>query len=172
MNTIVSCTNREDSKTYAVAGKVLEIAKKHQPSITFMDLCSLPFFKIQQPYKKFDCIQKEINQLNKSKNIILVCPEYNGSYPGIFKYFVDHWSYPETFKDKHFCLVIVGSGMGTGTRALQHLQSILLYRKAWVFPDSVQIHSSLIENGQIKSTEILTRLENQIQNFFQSNPTM
>lgn len=169
MKVVVSCTNRSQAKTFVVAQKIFQIITKKEPTV-FIDLKSIPFSQIEKPYESFSKIQKEIDILNKSTGTILVFPEYNGSYPGIFKYFLDHWHETKTFVNKFFCLVVIGSGIGTGTQALRHIQNILLHRRSYIFPQFTQIHSTLIENKKIKDKKIINRLEDQMKNFlFYSN---
>lgn len=168
MFSIISCTNRKNSKTYSVSKYIFEIYKKFNftPS-HLLDLQTIPLFQIEEPYKKATEIQKEINLLNQSQGIILIIPEYNGSYPGIFKYFVDHWDEKKTFAFKPYCLIGIGNGLKGGIQALKHMQNILFHRKAFIYPEFTLINSEDIQDKQILKSDIVQRLEKQAQGFYQ-----
>ena len=166
MKTVLSCTNRSGSKTSVIAQIVFERAQK-KGVCHFMDLQNIPLFKIEKPYEKFDVIQKEIDLLNRSSGVFLVFPEYNGSFPGFFKYFLDHWHETKTFKNKVFFLAVVGSTQASGLQALRHLQGVLLHRRAFIFPEILQVHASQVEEEQGKiDPQILERLQKGVVQFF------
>ncbi len=67
------------------------------------------------------------NQIIECKNFIFVVPEYNGSFPGVLKAFIDGLKYPDSFKFKTGALVGLSSGTMGGALALSHLSDILSY---------------------------------------------
>jgi NAD(P)H-dependent FMN reductase len=84
---------------------------------------------------------------------IIVSPEYNGSFPGVLKLFIDAISthkYGETFADKRALLVGVASGRAGNLRGMEHLTGLLNYLKIHVFPQKLPISSiatALSEDG-------------------------
>ena len=72
--------------------------------------------------------------------IVFIVPEYNGSYPGILKHFIDLWSYPESFENRRVTYVGVAAGQWGGLRAVEHLQGVMGYRNARQFPMRIFIN--------------------------------
>ncbi|MEQ9230778.1 MAG: NAD(P)H-dependent oxidoreductase, partial [Cyclobacteriaceae bacterium] len=79
-----------------------------------IDLVDLPDdFIASALYKKagtngtFNPIRQKM--LDAEKYVFFV-PEYNGSFPGILKTFIDGLKYPQTFKGKKCALVGISSG--------------------------------------------------------------
>jgi chromate reductase len=98
----------------------------------------------------------------------LICPEYNGSFPGALKYFIDMLKFPESFQDKPVAFVGESAGMFGSLRAVEHLQDIFAYRKAHLFPDRVfipAVHTVLDEAGRLTDPEIDQRLAKQAVGF-------
>lgn len=58
---------------------------------------------------------------------MFIVPEYNGSFPGILKSFIDGMTYPNTFRGKKCAMVGLSSGIGGGGIALSHLTDIFHY---------------------------------------------
>jgi chromate reductase, NAD(P)H dehydrogenase (quinone) len=83
-------------------------------------------------------ISKTIDSLNESQGFYIVCPEYNGSMPGVLKYFIDFWEYPKTFENRPVAFVGLGGKFG-GLRPVEHLQQVFGYRNAYIFPERIFI---------------------------------
>lgn len=104
---------------------------------------------------------------------LLVVPEYNGSFPGILKFFLDACSvrkYADTFKGKKVALVGVASGRGGNIRGMEHLTGILNYLGMNVMPHKLPISgiSNLIEkNGAITDAETLKTMAEFADSFLQ-----
>lgn len=67
------------------------------------------------------------NMMKQSDKFVFVVPEYNGSFPGVLKAFIDGLEYPGSFKDKKCALVGVSSGVQGAGLALSHLTDIFHY---------------------------------------------
>ena len=65
--------------------------------------------------------------------MIVVSPEYNGSMPGVLKYFIDHLKFPESFEFRPICFIGIGALFG-GLRPVEHLQQIFGYRNSYIYP--------------------------------------
>ena len=52
----------------------------------------------------------------------IVVPEYNGSFPGVLKVFIDHLPFPQSFEGKPVCFIGLAAGMWGGLRAVEHLR--------------------------------------------------
>jgi NAD(P)H-dependent FMN reductase len=78
----------------------------------------------------------------------MIVPEYNGSYPGILKYFIDHMKFPDSFESRPVCFVGLGGIFG-GLRPVEHLQQVFGYRNSYIFPQRVfliNVHKIFVNN--------------------------
>ena len=73
-------------------------------------------------------------QVLDADGILFIVPEYNGSYPGILKHFIDLWQYPVGLRKPPRCVFGVAAGQWGGLRAVEHLQGVMGYRNARPFP--------------------------------------
>jgi chromate reductase, NAD(P)H dehydrogenase (quinone) len=69
-----------------------------------------------------------------SQKFVFIVPEYNGSFPGVLKAFLDGLHYPNSFNGKAAGLVGLSSGSMGGALALSHLTDILNYFGTFVMP--------------------------------------
>lgn len=139
MKYIISGTNRKGARTLQIAKLVQGIYKELGEQVEVLDLSTVPLqFGEAQVYAgpHTEPLQKEIDKVNSSDGLIIICPEYNGSYSGALKYFIDHWSFPESFEHRPVCFVGLG-GMFGGLRPVEHLQQVFGYRNAYIFPQRV-----------------------------------
>lgn len=112
-------------------------------------------------------IKPYIDKIVSSEGLIVVCPEYNGSMPGVLKYFIDHLKFPDSFEYRPVCFVGLG-GMFGALRPVEHLQQIFGYRNAYVYPERVfimNVHKVLDAEGQIKDETMNQLLLKQAQGF-------
>ena len=140
---IISGTNRTDSMSLKVATKMQSLYDDLGAQTTLIDLKNLPN-ELFQPtvYKEkpssFDPFQKAILEAD---GILFVVPEYNGSYPGILKYFIDMWKYPESFEFRCVAYIGVAAGQWGGLRSVEHLQGVMGYRNAFQFNERVFVNN-------------------------------
>lgn len=96
---------------------------------------------------------KAYNELrDKTQNaskLIFVVPEYNGSFPGVLKLFLDGLAFPKGIKGKTAALVGISSGpLGTAL-GLSHLTDILNYLNCNVLavkPRITSIEKTFVNN--------------------------
>lgn len=107
-----------------------------------------------------------IDKLNVSDGIVFVVPEYNGSYPGILKYFIDHFKYPDTFEFRPVAFIGIGGRFG-GLRPVEHLQGVFGYRNAFLYPERVFIFDiwGALKTGDIIDQQILGFMRAQVKGF-------
>jgi NAD(P)H-dependent FMN reductase len=98
--TVISATNRENSVSLVlariIASKIL--VGQRVELISLIDLPSdiLSPTAYENTPESFSPIQKLISETQ----VFIICvPEYNGSYPGIFKLFFDVLNYRQSFND-------------------------------------------------------------------------
>ncbi|MBA2611493.1 MAG: NAD(P)H-dependent oxidoreductase [Bacteroidetes bacterium] len=138
---VVSCTNRPNSNTLKVSKIYHDILKSKNVDVKILDFCSLPeniafaevFGKRTEAYAAL--LEKFVLH---NRKFIFVVPEYNGSFPGILKTFLDSVS-PKDWNFKDVCLVGVSSGRAGNLRGLEHLTGILSYLKMHVYYNRLPI---------------------------------
>ena len=172
MITVLIGTNRPGSNTSKVAAQVADLYRglKHPPRL--IDLALLPpdIFHSSSYAAKPPSFTAFSDAVLHSSGLAIVVPEYNGSMPGVLKYFIDMLKFPESFERKPVCFVGLSAGVWGALRAVEHLQLIFGYRNAHVFPERVflpKIHELLDDSGRLKDADTVQRLRNQATGFIQ-----
>lgn len=168
MITIVAGTNRKNSQTLNVANFYAALLKEQNTECQVIDLAELPReFVFNALYGEqnddFNFItNKYILSVDK---IVIISPEYNGSYPGILKAFIDGWN-PKKTPGKWAALVGVASGRQGNARGMDDLTNVLNYLQINVIPVKPpisQIFNVIDENGAIHDAKTIELLKQQIQ---------
>jgi len=166
MLTLIVGTNRPGSNTRKVAAQVEEIYAELGVRLHVLDLAKLPpeIFSpesYEQKPKTFEPFSQGV--LNAS-GLVVVTPEYNGSVPGILKYFIDMLKFPESFERRPVCFIGLAAGIWGALRPVEQLQAIFGYRNALIFPERVflpGINNLLDGKGRLKSPDLVERLKTQ-----------
>jgi chromate reductase, NAD(P)H dehydrogenase (quinone) len=98
----------------------------------------------------------------------VVTPEYNGSFPGVLKYWIDMLKFPESFERKPVTFTGESAGIWGAIRSIEQLQMIFGYRNAHIYPDRVfipGIGQKLDDAGRLIDPAIDDRLAKQAQGF-------
>jgi chromate reductase len=143
MVTIIASTNRPGSSTLKLAEYYKKQLAEKGLETNLLSLAQLPPNIIETDlYGKrseaFESIQSIITATDK---FLFVIPEYNGSYPGILKVFIDACSFPESFYDKKAALVGVSSGKYGNIRGIDHFTGVCHYLNLHVMPLKIHIAS-------------------------------
>lgn len=140
MKHIIVGTNRQGSNSLKVARYIQRLYLAQGEKVEILDLGDLPVEEIPRGlYGELpdgSRLKKMTDTILESEGLILVVPEYNGSYPGILKLFIDYWKYPEAFVRRPVCFVGLG-GLFGGLRPVEHLMQVFSYRNAFLFPERV-----------------------------------
>lgn len=78
-------------------------------------------------------------RVQKSHGVVLVTPEYDGSYSAVLKILIEYLGYPSVLAGKTVTLVGVASGRIGAVRALEHLRGVCLGIGAIVLPSAPSI---------------------------------
>jgi NAD(P)H-dependent FMN reductase len=106
------------------------------------------------------------NYISNCHKFIFVVPEYNGSFPGILKTFIDSVP-PREWNDKDVCLVGIADGRAGNLRGMEHLTGILNYLKVHVYHDKLPIsviNKVMTDNG-VFNDEQYTVSSRQVEGF-------
>lgn len=168
--TIISSTNRLDSNTEKIANYYLSILKNKTFHVDLLNLKELPeSFLFSDLYgKRSDEFQKIIDKyIEQQTKFIFIVPEYNGSFPGILKGFLDAVS-PKLWLDNKACLVGISTGRAGNLRGMEHLTNILNYLKVNVYHNKLpisRVDSLLDTSGNLTDAETKRAIDIQLNGF-------
>jgi NAD(P)H-dependent FMN reductase len=135
MLVIIAGTNRPRSITLSIAGYAREILEEGGEDVAVLDLAMLPrelmagtSYAVKPP--GFQAFQDAVLG---ARGILTVVPEYNGSFPGILKYFIDMLRFPESLNEKPAGFVGISSGPWGAVRAVEQLEMVFQYRHAHLY---------------------------------------
>jgi NAD(P)H-dependent FMN reductase len=99
--------------------------------------------------------------------VVFVVPEYNGSFPGVLKLFIDMLPYPQAFENRPCAFVGLAAGQFKSLRAVEHLQQVAGYRNAYVYPKRLFIGDSFQQfvDGKLRDDALTARLAEQSAGF-------
>ncbi len=170
MITIISSTNRPGSSTLKLAQYYQTQLSEKGVRVGLFSLEQLPPDLIETDlYGKrsaaFEPIQAMVTETQK---FLFIIPEYNGSFPGVLKVFIDACSFPESFYEKKAALVGVSSGKYGNIRGVDHFTGICNYIHLHVMPLKIHIpsiHRELDQNGNLFKEDTLRFTGEQIDKF-------
>ena len=128
--TLVSSTSRSGSKSLELTQFLQKLFLQKGLEVEILDLQTLPndFFTSvlyrSQKSSSFQNIQALVNATDK---FLFVIPEYNCSFPGILKSFVDALEFPKSFRGKKGGMIGISDGTQGATVAMSHFSDILNY---------------------------------------------
>ncbi|MEQ8927813.1 MAG: NAD(P)H-dependent oxidoreductase [Fulvivirga sp.] len=167
--TIVCGTNRNDSVSYQIANLYKQLLNNVGCPNELIDLSDLPndfafsaLYEMAGKNKDFNHFRELMASTNK---FVFIVPEYNGSFPGVLKTFIDGLKFPDTFKGKKCALVGVSSGIQGAGLALSHLTDIFHYCGTEVLslkPKLSHIEKNF-ENGKITNPLYKALLDEQVE---------
>ena len=138
---IISGTNRPDSQTRKMANLILALYQAQGTPARILDLVDMPaeVFAPTAYATKPAAFAPLANRILACDGMHVVVPEYNGSYPGVLKYFIDMLKFPESFEHRPVAYVGVSAGIWGAFRAVEQLQMVFGYRNAYALPERVWV---------------------------------
>jgi NAD(P)H-dependent FMN reductase len=154
MIVIIAGTNRPGSNTRKVTTHVEKSYTALGIPVQVLDLADLPpeIFLPSSYEKSPATFKKFIDAILAADGLVVVTPEYNGSIPGVLKYFIDMLPFPESFDQRPVCFVGLAAGLWGAMRPTEQLQQIFAYRNGLVYPERVfvpGVNNQLGENGTL-----------------------
>jgi NAD(P)H-dependent FMN reductase len=170
MMTLLIGTNRPGCNARKVARHVEEIYAEMKIPLKVIDLAELPpeIFLPTSYAEKPKSFAPFAEAILQATGLIVVTPEYNGSVPGVLKYFIDMLKFPESFEKRPVCFIGEAAGIWGALRPIEMLQQIFGYRNAFIYPERVflaQINNLLDETGRLKQVDLMDRLRAQANGF-------
>jgi NAD(P)H-dependent FMN reductase len=170
MITLLVGTNRPGSNSRKIAALVESIYRDLSIPLRVVDLAQLPqeIFLPSSYAEKPPAFRSFSDAVLSARGLIVVSPEYNGSIPGVLKYFIDMLPFPESFEQRPVCFIGVAAGIWGALRPVEQLQQIFGYRNAFIYPERVflpRIGDLLDTGGQLKDPGLKERLRQQATGF-------
>lgn len=131
MITIVCGTNRDEAVSKILSRIYQRRFNELNVPNQVVDLSDLPddfaFSALYAQSGKNEEFNIYREKMLDSDKFLFIVPEYNGSFPGVLKVFIDGLKFPETFLNKKCALVGLSSGVHGAGLALSHLTDIFNY---------------------------------------------
>ncbi|MFM7496737.1 MAG: NADPH-dependent FMN reductase [Bacteroidota bacterium] len=137
---LVCATSRRDSTSMKVLRCYEQILQQRHGVLTeVFDLAQLPadfltavlYQSSRSSHPQWQVWQQKLDYL---EHFVFVIPEYNGSYPGILKAFVDAMAYPRSLQGKKTSMVGLSDGTQGAALAMAHFADVLNYAGALTLP--------------------------------------
>lgn len=167
---IISGTDRPGSLSLQLAGF---IKQKYEDETVKASIASMEDFPLTQVVggkygEKIADVEAFISPILQADGWVIIIPEYNGSFPGILKMFIDYLPYPGGFQDKPVAFIGEGDGAFGGLRAVEHMQMVAGYRQAYTFPQRVfvqRVRKNFDQKDGITDPLIDSLLDEQVKGF-------
>ncbi|HEX5170000.1 MAG TPA: NAD(P)H-dependent oxidoreductase [Cyclobacteriaceae bacterium] len=165
--TLICGTNRKDAISLHVTQFYEKLLKQLGCDTVLLDLTQLPqdfaFTALYENFGKNEAFNYYVDIMLKSERYVFIIPEYNGSFPGALKTFVDGLEYPHTFRNKKGALVGLASGGHGASLALSHFTDILNFRGLNILAYKPRLDhiEQYVENGVLTNAKYAQMLEKQ-----------
>ncbi|MCW3123693.1 MAG: NADPH-dependent oxidoreductase [Flavipsychrobacter sp.] len=163
MITIIACTNRADSMTLRTANLYHRILSEKTDNVRVLSLENRQVWE-----RGADMISMEEEYLVPAQKFIMIMPEYNASFPGIFKLMLDNSDIKKSWWHKKAALVGISDGRAGNLRGLEHMTAILHYMKVNVLYNKLvisRINEEIDGNGLLLKQETGKLINEQIEEF-------
>lgn len=171
MITIVSGTNRDGSNSLKIAQHLESVYRDAGQTVRLLDLSQLPpeaLLPDAYSNKSDDFTKAFIEPVLQANGLHIVVPEYNGSFPGVLKLFVDLLPFPDSFEGRPVAFVGLAAGANGALRPVEQLQMVFAYRNAYLFNRRVfipAVYKALNGQGELSDADLIRRLSEQVSGF-------
>ncbi len=143
MITVIVGTNRPNSRARHIANLYVSLLRTQNAECQLLDLAFLPddvsVSALYDNTGRHDGFNALADLAGAADKLVMVVPEYNCSYPGVLKTFIDGLPYPGGIRGKKAALIGLSSGGQGGLLALSHLSDVLMYLGTAVLPARVRL---------------------------------
>ncbi len=167
---VISGSNRAGNNSIKIARLVVAAHEAAGAEVELLDLRELPQnILAPEAYKNTPAeFERFRDAVLSSQGVAIIVPEYNGSFPGVLKLFIDMLPYPDAYEGRAVSFTGVAAGRWGGLRSVEQLQMVWGYRNAPTLPRRVfipDVFKQLDGDGALKDEEIQGRIEKQAQEF-------
>ncbi|MDZ7606097.1 MAG: NAD(P)H-dependent oxidoreductase [Cyclobacteriaceae bacterium] len=173
MITIVSGTNRKNSVSLHIANQYKGILSELGEESNIVSLEELPedylnvaLYENIGKNHQFNLLRE---QMNNAKKLVFIIPEYNGSFPGVLKAFIDGLDRGKALTNKKAALVGISDGDQGAGIALSHITDILNYCGTHVHGYRLRIPGigNLMTDKVITNPIYIAKMHKQAANFIE-----
>jgi chromate reductase len=168
---VIPGTNRAGSLSLTLARLVAADHAALGHGTDLLELALGPEFLEPTAYKQpTPGVKAMVDRFLAADGVVFVVPEYNGSYPGVLKLFLDMLPYPAGFDRRPCAFIGLSAGQFQALRAVEHLQGVAGYRNAFLYPNRVFIGESFKQfgpDGTLADAKLAERLRAQATGFTQ-----
>lgn len=167
---VVAGTMRQHSNTEKVARWYVEQLEQAGKRVSYINLNELPIAQFDLNHKTEQQEAMENTMLQPATKFIFVVPEYNGSFPGALKAWIDCCDVKTAFWGKKAAITGLSSGRNGNLRGMDHLTGVLNYMKINVMHYKVSlptIPQILNADGQIEDVMHLDMMKRQLSDFIE-----
>ena len=167
---VISSTDRPNSWALKVSKYVALIYNEKSVQTEVISLEDFPLIDVVggKYGEEISSVTDFRDPILEADGLVFVIPEYNGSFPGILKMFIDYLPFPEAFHKMPMAFIGVASGAFGSLRSVEQFQMIVNYRNALQFPERVfisRINNEFDPESGLKDDFKKALLESQISNF-------
>jgi len=170
MITIIASTNRSESSTLKLAKYYQKLIQQAGLTANLLSLQQLPpnFIETDMFGKRSSAFQPLQDMMTDTQKFLFVIPEYNGSFPGVLKAFIDACAFPDSFYEKKAALVGLSSGKYGNVRGVEHFTGICSYVNLYVLPLRLHIpaiHKEFDIDGNLYQPDTIKFVNQQVEKF-------
>jgi chromate reductase len=131
MVAVVSGPTRKESVSLKIARQYAGFLQALEQDVEIIDLQGIPrdfvFSALYENVGKNDHFNHFREVMNRAEKFAFIIPEYNGSFPGVLKVFIDGLDREKALADKKSALLGISAGDQGAGLALSHFTDILNY---------------------------------------------
>lgn len=170
MLVVISGTNRPQSNSSRVARLCQRRLEALGEEVEVLDLVDLPaeLYRPESYASKPASFAAWQGAIDRCDGVLTVVPEYNGSFPGALKYFVDMLAFPTSLVGMPCSFVGLSAGTWGALRAVEQLQGVYQYRQALVYPVRTfvpKVYEELSEGDELQTEFVSKLLDEQLSGF-------
>jgi NAD(P)H-dependent FMN reductase len=167
---VISGTNRPGSNAMKVARVLVDHYKAADTPAEVLSLTELgPEVFAGSAYASKPPSMLALQQrVLDAMGLHVVTPEYNGSFPGVLKHFIDLLKFPESFERRPVAFTGEANGASGAQRSVEQLQMVFGHRNAHIYPQRVfigAVKTRFDAEGRMTDPEIDGRLARQAAGF-------
>jgi NAD(P)H-dependent FMN reductase len=114
--------------------------------------------------------QPMVDAVAEAEGVLLITPEYHGSYSAVIKLVLDNLGYPSVLRDKPVGVIALGAARFAGPRAADALFGVLAHIRARPFGRYLffpAIQDQLSESGELTDAELRGEVRSFVGEFHQ-----
>ena len=144
MVTVIAGTNRPASRTGQIAhyyAQTLEAEFGTQAQVLELSSLSTDFLAGSDHGNALhsETFLNAAKPILESQRLVWVFPEYNNSYPGVLKAFLDAFPFPNPMKGSVAAMVGISAGTNGGANALSHWADVMSYLGIFLVPQRLRV---------------------------------